>query len=129
MPGSAFCQHSHVTGPAPLSTIVMRKLLKAFERLALPFVDFLLAVVGQRRVLLGGWPNRDVVEAALSTLKEFGAESLGSKPVNLPVDIENMYFRVRVRRVRLWVEEYGHVSLWGPRAIVTELAGCVAERI
>jgi hypothetical protein len=107
----------------------MRKLLKAFERLALPFVDFLLAVVGQRRVLLGGWPNRDVVEAALSTLKEFGAESLGSKPVNLPVDIENMYFRVRGRRVRIWVEEYRHVSLWGPRAIVTELAGCVAERI
>ena len=109
--------------------VVMRKLLKAFDRLALPFVDFLLAVVGQRRVLLGDWPNREVVEAALITFKESGAESLGSKPVSLPVDIENLYFRVRGRRVRLCVEEYGQVSLWGPRAIVTELAGGVAERI
>jgi hypothetical protein len=107
----------------------MRKLLKAFDRLAIPLVDFLLAVIGQRRVLLGDWPNRDVVQATLSTLKELGAESLGTKPVNLPVDIENLYFRVRGRRVRLWVEEYGQVNLWGPRAIVTELAERVAEKL
>jgi hypothetical protein len=107
----------------------MRKLLEAFERLAMPLADFLLAVIGQRRVQLGDWPNRDVVEAALITLKEFGAESLGTKPVNLPVDIENLYFHVRGRRVRLWVEEYGQVNLWGPRGIVTELAERVAEKI
>ena len=100
-----------------------------FERLAIPLVDFLLAVIGQRRVHLGDLPNRDVVEAALSTLKEFGAESLGTKPVNLPVDIENLYFRVRGRRVRLWVEEYGQVNFWGPRVIVTELAERVPEKI
>jgi hypothetical protein len=105
----------------------MRKLLKGLDRLMVPLVDCLLAVAGRRRVLLGDWPNHDVVEAALSTLKEFGAESLGTKPLNLPVGIDNLYFRVRGRRVRLWVEQYGDVCLWGPRAIVTELAGRIAQ--
>jgi hypothetical protein len=107
----------------------MRKLLKALDRVALPVVDSLLAVAGQRRVLLGDWPNANAVEAALSTLKEFGAENLGAKPVNLPVDIENLYFCVRGRRVRLWVEQFGDVTLWGPRKLVTELAGRVAEKL
>ena len=107
----------------------MRKRLQHLERLALPVLDFLLAAVGQRRVLLGDWPNSDVVEAAVSTLKEFGAESLGAKPVNLPVDVENLYFRVRGCRVRLWIEQYGHVTLWGPREVVTELASRISEKI
>ncbi len=107
----------------------MRKLLKSLDRLMRPLVNCLLAIAGQRRVLLGDWPNGDVVPAALATLKELGAESLGAKPVNLPVDIENLYFRIKGRRVRLWVEQYGDVTLWGPRAIVTELAGRIAEKI
>ncbi len=107
----------------------MRKFFKSLDCLMLPLVDYFLAVAGRRRVLLGDWPNRAVVEAALATLKEFGAESLGAKPVNLPVDVENLYFRVKGRRVRLWVEQYGDVILWGPRAIVTELAGRIAEKI
>jgi len=61
----------------------MRKLLKSLDRLMVPLVDCLLAVTGQRRVLLGEWPNGDVVEAALATLKELGAESLGAKPAEL----------------------------------------------
>ena len=107
----------------------MRKLFKGLDRLMLRLVDYLLAVAGRRRVLLGDWPNRNVVETALATLKELGAESLGAKPVNLPVDVENLHFRVKGHRVRLWVEQYGDVTLWGPRVIVTELAGRIAEKI
>jgi len=109
--------------------IVMRKLFKSFERLMLALLGCLLAVAGRRRVVLGDWPNGDVVEAALSALQELGAENLGAKPVNFPVDVENLYFRVKGRRVRLWVEQYGDVTLWGPRAVVSELAGRVAEKI
>ncbi len=112
-----------------LSSGVLRKLLNSLDRLMLPLVDCLLALAGRRRVLLGDWPNHDVLKAALAALKEFGAESLGAKPVNLPVDIENLYFRVKGRKVRLWVEQYGAVTLWGPRAIVSELAERTAEKI
>jgi|SRR5438094_1643338 len=107
----------------------MRKLLKALQSVALLMIDCLLAVVRQRRIRLGDWPNHDVVEAALSTFKEFGAERLETKQVNLPLDIENLYFRLQGRRVRLWVEEYGDVSLWGPRAIVGKLAGRIAKKL
>jgi hypothetical protein len=109
--------------------IVMRKLFKSFERLLLELLDCLLAVAGRRRVVLGDWPNGDVVEAALAALKELGAENLGAKPVNLALDVENLYFRVKGRRVRLWVEQYGDVTLWGPRAVVIELAARIAEKV
>lgn len=107
----------------------MRNLLQSLDHLMVPLVDCLLAAVGRRRVLLGAWPNGDVLEAALASLKELGAESLGAKPVNLPVDIDNLYFRVKGRKVRLWVEQYGDVTLWGPRAIVTELTDRIAARM
>src|SRR5690349_13603457 len=90
--------------------------------------DCLLALFGQRRILLGAWPDQAVVDAAVSTFEEFGAEKLATTPVDLPVDIENVYFRVQGRRVRLWIEEYGDVTLWGPSAIVTRLATRIAER-
>jgi hypothetical protein len=120
---------SHALDPSRLVTSVMHNLLRPLDRVALPIVDFLLAVAGQRRVRLGDWPNANAVEAALSTLKEFGAENLGASPVNLPVDIENLYFRVRGRRVRLWVEQFGDVTLWGPSTFVIELAERVAEKL
>src|SRR5262245_51523625 len=91
--------------------------------------DWLLALFGQRRVLLGAWPDQGVVDAAISTLEEFGAEKLETRPVNLPVDIENVYFRVQGRRVRLWIEEYGDVTLWGPSTIVTRLAERITQRL
>jgi hypothetical protein len=108
--------------------LVTVKLVKALEPFALPFLNGLHAVTGRRRVGWD-WPNDDVVEAALSTFEEAGAERLPSTPINLPVDAENLDFRVRGRHVRLWVEQYGKVILWGPRAVVTDLAGPITEKL
>jgi hypothetical protein len=108
--------------------LVAVKLLKALEPPALLFRNGLLAVTGQRRVSWD-WPNHDVVKAALDSFEELGAERLESTPINLPVDAENLNFRVRGRHVRLWVEQYSDVILWGPRAIVTELTARISERL
>jgi hypothetical protein len=104
------------------------KPLNALERPAHLFLNCLLALAGRRRVSWD-WPNNDVVEAALSTFEELGAERLRSTPINLPIDAENLNFRVRGRRVRLWVEQYGDVILWGPRATVTELTARINEKL
>jgi hypothetical protein len=108
--------------------LVVVKPLKALERPAHLFLNHLLALVGRRRVSWD-WPNNDAVEAALSTFEELGAERLRSTPINLPIDAENLNFRVRGRRVRLWVEQYGDVILWGPRASVSELTARINEKL
>src|ERR1051326_5784384 len=104
------------------------KPMKALERPAHLLLSCFLALIGQRRVCWD-WPNHDVVEAAFKAFEELGAERLESTPIKLPVDAENLNFRVRGRRVRLWVEQYGDVILWGPREIVTELTGCIEEKL
>jgi hypothetical protein len=112
-----------------LSKLVMRSLWNAAHGSALLFVDSLLALVGHRRIVLGVWPGKDVVKAALDTLKEFGAMQLESGRVELAIDIENLYFRVEDRRVRLCVEDYGDVTLWGAKSIVAKLAKRIDERL
>jgi hypothetical protein len=108
--------------------LVLVKLLKLLERPALLFLNGLLALAGQRRVSFD-WPNHDVVEAAFQIFDELEAERLEPTPINLPVDAEHLNFRIHGRHVRLWVEQYGKVVLWGPRAIVTDLTERIATKL
>ena len=59
--------------------LVMTRLLKCLDCLMLALVDCLLAFAGRRRVLLGEWPNGDVLNPALATLKELGSETIGAE--------------------------------------------------
>jgi len=93
------------------------------------FRDCVLVLIGHRRITLGDWPDQGVVEAAVDTVSELGGRRIQGQDPGLAFDIENKYFRVQGRRVRLCVEDYGEVSLWGPKRVVTGLAKRIAERL
>jgi hypothetical protein len=107
----------------------MSSLWNIAQTLLLCFVDCLVALVGHRRIGLAPWPNHEVVKAALSTFREFGAEQLETRLVDLALDVENLYFRVQGRRVRLCIEEYGDLTLWGSRSLVTKIANRINEKL
>jgi hypothetical protein len=92
------------------------------------FIETILGLCGQGFTKLGEWPHREVVEAALAVLREYGAEECGA--TGTPAgEIENLHFRVGSHRVRLCVEDYGDVTLWGPAPIVGALAKRVARKL
>jgi hypothetical protein len=107
----------------------MRELLRKVHPVGIVFRDAILALIGQRRITLGDWPDQGVVEAAIAAFEEFGGRRLEHNDTELAFDVENIYFQVRGHRVRLCVEEYGEISLWGAKGIVADLARRVAERL
>ena len=107
----------------------MRNFWKIVNLCGTAFRDWVLVLIGHRRITLGDWPDQGVVEAAVDTVSELGGQRIQGQDPGLAFDIENTYFRVQGRRVRLCVEDYGEVSLWGPKRVVTELATRITERM
>ncbi len=92
------------------------------------FLDFVLSVFGRGRAKLGEWPHGEIVVSALATFRSLGGEFLGES--GTPADeLRTLRFRVRGHRVRLCIEDYGAVTLWGPRRLVAELAAQIAQDI
>jgi hypothetical protein len=99
------------------------------NRLGTALRDGVLFLVGHRCIALGEWPDQGVVEAVVATVTELGGQQVPGKDFPLAFDIENLYFRVQGRRVRLCIEEYGSVTFWGPRTLVAELSKRVAQKL
>jgi hypothetical protein len=90
-------------------------------------VDAMLAPFGRACVKLGQWPHQPIVEAVVAALRDAGGEILSES--GTPADeVRNVYFVVRGRRVRLCIEDYGDVTLWGSRRLVQELSTAVAAK-
>jgi len=91
-------------------------------------LDSLVGLFGRSRARLGEWPHGEVVDAAAATLRDFGGELCGESgsPAG---ELEVMHFRVRGRRLQLCVEDYGGVTLWGPKRLVADISRRVADRL
>src|SRR4051812_11099970 len=91
-------------------------------------IDRVLGLFGQGRTTLGSWPHREVVNAALATLTDLGAEKVHEDGTPAG-EVENFYFRIDGKRVRLSVTDYGDVTLWGPNRLVTKICKEVTARL
>lgn len=92
------------------------------------FVDLLAGLFGRARARLGNWPDRDIAETAVAALRDCGGE-LYHESGSPAGELEVLHFRVKGRRMRLCIEEYGEVVLWGPKALVAEVSKRVANRL
>ena len=88
--------------------------------------EIILSLFGQGRAVLGSWPERGVLSDAFAVFEEMGAKKCGEygSPAG---EIEVFLFRLNGRRLRLCVDEYGAIRLFGPKRMVTELAAKVSE--
>jgi hypothetical protein len=80
-------------------------------------------------VQLGEWPDEGIADAVLEAVTAMGGRALGRKDFGLAFDIDTFYFEVQQRRIRLCVEEYGPVTLWGPKRMVNALAERVRQKL
>ena len=90
------------------------------------FIDALVGLFGIRRVTLGDWPKRARADAYVRVIKEAGGVIVGSTG-SPDGSFDIVRFRFRGRRMRLCIEEFGEVTLWGPKQSVTELTARIAE--
>ena len=107
----------------------MRNLWKIVDFLGCALRGCVLVLIGHRRIKLGQWPDQGVVEAFADTVSELGGKRIQKQELAPAFDIENLYFRVQGHCVRLCVEEYGEVSLWGAKGVVTELSKRIEQRL
>ncbi len=63
----------------------------------------------------------------MSLMRDCGAVKCGESGVPTAFDV--YYFRVKGRRVKLCVEDYGDVTLWGPKKIIAELSKRMADKV
>src|SRR5262245_20987983 len=90
------------------------------------FIDALIGLFGIGRVSLGDWPSRALADEYVRVIKESGGvivSTAGSPDGSFNI----ARFRYRGRRMRLCIEEFGEVVLWGPMHLVAELAARIAE--
>jgi|SRR3954447_3360777 hypothetical protein len=90
--------------------------------------DAVMGLFGFRRAVLGHWPHNRVIEAALAEIENAGGVVVGvyGAPAG---ELECKRFRVNGRRVRLCVEDYGDIVLWGPRRLVLDLSQKISRRL
>ena len=89
-------------------------------------IDVLLGLFGIGRASLGEWPERALADEYVRVIKEAGGVIVGS--TGSPDGSFNIVrFRVRGRRLRLCIEEFGEATLWGPKRLVTELVARIAK--
>jgi hypothetical protein len=91
-------------------------------------IDFVIGLFGRGRAELGEWPHREVVETAVDALRDFGG-ALYHQSGTPAGELEVFHFRLRGRRMRLCVEDYGKLTLWGPKQLVADVSSRVAERL
>ena len=89
--------------------------------------DCVLGMVGHRRIKLGEWADQGIVAAVMGAVNELGGRRV-EKDIGFGFD-DVFFFRVCGRRVRLVVEEYGDVTLWGAKRVVTDLSKRIAKRL
>jgi hypothetical protein len=89
------------------------------------FIDALIGLFGLGRASVGEWPERALVDEYVRLIKDAGGVIAGSSG-SPDGSFDIVRFRIRGRRVRLCIEEFGEVTLWGPRRLVAELAARVA---
>jgi hypothetical protein len=92
------------------------------------FIDVLIGLFGRSRARLAEWPQREVVESALAAFRDCGGE-LYSESGTPEGELEVMHLRVRGRRMRLCIADYGGVTLWGPKRMVAKISQRVTERL
>lgn len=90
------------------------------------FIDALIGLFGRGRVSLGQWPERAHVDEYVRVIEQQGGVIVGSTG-SPDGSFDVLRFRVRGRRVRLCFEEFGEITLWGPKQLVTELVARIAE--
>ncbi len=89
-------------------------------------VDILITPFGRARVVLGHWPHREIVQAATATILDMGGQQhpeTGSPAGELTIK----HFRIRGHRLRLCIEDYDTVTLWGPTDMVRELSNRISK--
>ena len=101
---------------------------QTIDRAVFKFIDLMIGLFGRGRAKLGEWPHREIVEAAVDTLRDFGGE-LCRESRTPACELKVFHFRVRRRRMRLCIEDYGGVTLWGPKWLVADISRGVAERL
>ena len=92
------------------------------------FIDFVIGIFGRGRAKLGEWPHREVVQAAVETIQNCGGE-LHHESGTPAGELEVMHFRICGHRMKLCIEDYGVVSLWGPKRLVADIAKRVEQRL
>jgi hypothetical protein len=112
---------------APLSPNAMRNLWRIVDVVGSALRDCVLALIGHRRVKLGEWPDRGIVAATVDTVNDLGGRRI-EQDIGFGFD-EVLYFSVLGRRVRLVVEEYGNITLWGAKWVVLDLSKRIAEKL
>ena len=80
---------------------------------------------GHTCVEIGDWPL-DNLNLAIEVIKTQGGKECGSNGTPCG-EIENLFFIIGGKKVRLCYEEYGEVTLWGSKSIVLPLAEKIAE--
>jgi hypothetical protein len=88
--------------------------------------NLLLGLFGRICVKLGQWPHGDIVTATIAAIREAGGLDWdgGGSPAG---EVEKLYFRLHGRRVCLSIEDYGDVTLWGPKDLVRHISRRIAE--
>ena len=92
------------------------------------FINLLIGLFGLGRAKLGEWPHGEAVDAAIASIRELGGQvhHTTGTPGN---ELEIFHLRVRGRRIRLCVEDYGDVVLWGPKALLEDISTRVVDRL
>ena len=90
-------------------------------------IDAFIGLFGRARMKLGDWPRRASVDAYVRLVEEAGG-TIVSTSGSPDGSFEVIVFRFRGRRIRLCWEEFGEVSVWGPKHLVAELADRVAAQ-
>ena len=85
----------------------------------------MLGIFGYSRIAFP--QNEEVVDAIMSALQERGAVNCGEG--GMPTVTDEYYFSVRGRRIKVIVEDWGDIILWGPTGIVRELSSQVSDRL
>ena len=83
-----------------------------------------MSLLGMRYRELPFGTRREQIEAALSAVQAEKRSESGSPAF----EVNNEYFRIRRRRVRVCTEDEMFVSLWGSRTLVDSLHASIISR-
>ena len=70
----------------------------------------------------------DLRTAVEDTLAEFNAVKCGESG-SPAYEVNNEYFRIGRRRIRLCTEDEREVSLWGPKRLVDQVYAAIVEKL
>jgi hypothetical protein len=90
--------------------------------------DAVMALFGIGRAILGHWPHKSVIEAAVAEIENAGGVVVDTYGTSAG-EMECTRFRVHGRLVRLCVEDYGDVTLWGPKRLVLDMSQKISNRL